>query len=112
MKLIVAIIKPPKLESVQQALCDQGHSGMTVTEVRGYGRQRGQTAIYRGAEYAVSFIPKIKIEIAVDDGDVDGVIEVISKTAKTGSIGDGKIFIFDLLDSVRIRTGESGVSAL
>ncbi len=112
MKLIMAIIKPPKLDSVKEALSELGQSGMTVTEVRGYGRQRGQTAIYRGAEYAVSFVPKIKIEVAVDDGDAERVIEAISKAAHTGSIGDGKLFIFDLQGSIRIRTGESGVSAL
>jgi len=112
MKLIMAIIKPPKLEAVKDALSELGQSGMTVTEVRGYGRQRGQTAIYRGAEYAVSFIPKIKIEVAVDDGDVERVLETITKTAETGNIGDGKIFVFDLEESIRIRTGESGASAL
>ena len=112
MKLVTAIIKPPKLDDVQDALCELGQSGMTVTEVRGYGRQRGQTAIYRGAEYSVSFVPKIKIEMAVDDGDVERVIDVISKSARTGNIGDGKIFVYDLLEAYRIRTGESGPSAL
>ncbi len=112
MKLVTAIIKPPKLDAVQDALCELGQSGMTVTEVRGYGRQRGQTAIYRGAEYSVSFVPKIKIEMAVNDEDVDGIVDVISKTARTGSIGDGKIFVYDLLEAYRIRTGEAGSSAL
>jgi len=112
MKMIMAIIKPSKLDQVKDALSDLGQGGMTVTEVRGYGRQKGQTAIYRGAEYAVFFIPKIKIEIAVDENTADRAIEAIAKAAYTGTIGDGKIFVFDLNESIRIRTGESGVSAL
>ena len=112
MKMVMAIIKPSKLDPVKEALSELGQGGMTVTEVRGYGRQKGQTAIYRGAEYAVSFIPKIKIEVAVDDENTERALEAISKAAYTGTIGDGKIFVFELQDSIRIRTGESGVNAL
>jgi nitrogen regulatory protein P-II 2 len=106
MKLITAIIKPFKLDEVRGAVSDVGVRGLTVTEVRGFGRQRGHTEIYRGAEYVVEFVPKTKIEIAVDDGLVDIVIEAIMKSAKTGKVGDGKIFVFDLEQVVRIRTGE------
>ena len=112
MKLVTAIIKPFKLEEVRSALTDLGLQGMTVTEVKGYGRQKGHTEIYRGAEYAVSFLPKIKIEVAVDSALVDKVIEAIIAAAKTGQIGDGKIFILGLDSAVRIRTGETDVSAL
>ncbi|MEZ5855440.1 MAG: P-II family nitrogen regulator [Hyphomicrobiaceae bacterium] len=112
MKLISAIIKPFKLEEVRTALTDLGLQGMTVTEVKGYGRQKGHTEIYRGAEYAVSFLPKIKIEVVVADGEVDKAVEAISSTAKTGQIGDGKIFIIPVEHSVRIRTGETDDDAL
>jgi nitrogen regulatory protein P-II 2 len=112
MKLITAIIKPFKLEEVRAAISEIGVQGVTVTEVRGFGRQRGHTEIYRGAEYAVEFVPKTKIEIAVDDGMVEQVIEAIMKSAKTGKVGDGKIFVFGLSQVVRIRTGERDASAL
>jgi nitrogen regulatory protein P-II 2 len=112
MKLITAIIKPFKLDEVRGAVSDIGVRGLTVTEVRGFGRQRGHTEIYRGAEYVVEFVPKTKIEIAVDDGLVDIVIEAIMKSAKTGKVGDGKIFVFDLEQVVRIRTGERDSSAI
>jgi len=112
MKLITAIIKPFKLEDVRKAIADVGVQGITVTEVRGFGRQRGHTEIYRGAEYAIEFVPKTKIEIAVDNALVDQVIEAIMKVAKTGKVGDGKIFIFDLAQVVRIRTGERDAAAI
>ncbi len=112
MKLITAIIKPFKLDEVRAAVSEIGVRGVTVTEVRGFGRQRGHTEIYRGAEYVVEFVPKTKIEIAVDDGMVDQVIEAIIKSAKTGKVGDGKIFVFDLEQVVRIRTGERDSSAI
>ena len=112
MKLITAIIKPFKLDEVRAAVSDIGVRGLTVTEVRGFGRQRGHTEIYRGAEYVVEFVPKTKVEIAVDDGLVDIVIEAIMKAAKTGKVGDGKIFVFDLEQVVRIRTGERDSSAI
>jgi nitrogen regulatory protein P-II 2 len=112
MKLITAIIKPFKLDEVRGAVSDIGVRGLTVTEVRGFGRQRGHTEIYRGAEYVVEFVPKTKIEIAVDDGLVDVVIEAIMRSAKTGKVGDGKIFVFDLEQVVRIRTGERDSSAI
>jgi nitrogen regulatory protein P-II 2 len=112
MKLITAIIKPFKLDEVRGAVSDVGVRGLTVTEVRGFGRQRGHTEIYRGAEYVVEFVPKTKIEIAVDDALVDLVIEAIMKSAKTGKVGDGKIFVFDLEQVVRIRTGERDSSAI
>jgi nitrogen regulatory protein P-II 2 len=112
MKLITAIIKPFKLDEVRGAVSDIGVRGLTVTEVRGFGRQRGHTEIYRGAEYVVEFVPKTKIEIAVDDALVDLVIEAIMRSAKTGKVGDGKIFVFDLEQVVRIRTGERDSSAI
>jgi nitrogen regulatory protein PII len=112
MKLITAIIKPFKLDEVRAAVSDAGVRGLTVTEVRGFGRQRGHTEIYRGAEYVVEFVPKTKIEIAVDDGLVDLVIDAIMKSAKTGKVGDGKIFVFNLEQVVRIRTGERDSSAI
>jgi nitrogen regulatory protein P-II 2 len=112
MKLITAIIKPFKLDEVRAAVSEIGVRGVTVTEVRGFGRQRGHTEIYRGAEYVVEFVPKSKIEIAVDDGIVDQVIEAIIKAAKTGKVGDGKIFVFDLEQVVRIRTGERDSNAI
>ena len=112
MKLIVAVIKPFKLEEVKAALSDIGVEGMTVSEVKGFGRQKGHTEIYRGSEYTVDFLPKVKLEIAVDDGQVEQVIEVISTAARTGKIGDGKLFILPLESVVRIRTGERNVEAL
>ncbi len=112
MKLITAVIKPFKLEEVRSALTDLGCQGMTVTEVKGYGRQKGHTEIYRGAEYAVSFLPKIKIEVAVASNLTEKVIEAISKAAKTGQIGDGKIFVSAIEHTVRIRTGEVDDNAL
>jgi nitrogen regulatory protein P-II 2 len=112
MKLVTAIIKPFKLEEVRKAISDVGVRGVTVSEVRGFGRQRGHSEIYRGAEYAVEFLPKTKLEIAVDNALVDQVIEAIMKAAKTGKIGDGKIFVFELTQVVRIRTGERDASAI
>ena len=112
MKLIMAIIKPFKLDEVREALTDVGVEGLTVSEVKGYGRQKGHTEIYRGAEYAISFLPKIKIEIVVDDDMADKVIDTVSGTAKTGQIGDGKIFVYSIENAVRIRTGETDSSAL
>lgn len=112
MKLIMAIIKPFKLEDVRQALLPIGVEGMTVTEVKGFGRQKGQTEIYRGAEYEVNFLPKVKVEIAVNDDVVDQAVEAITKSAQTGKIGDGKVFVLDLDSALRIRTGEIGVAAL
>ena len=112
MKLVSAIIKPFKLDDVREALSDIGVSGITVTEVKGFGRQKGHTELYRGAEYVVDFLPKIKVEIAIDDSLIDQVIEAISGAAKTGKIGDGKIFVFDLAQVVRVRTGETGPEAL
>jgi nitrogen regulatory protein P-II 2 len=112
MKIVMAIIKPFKLDEVRDALTSVGVAGLTVTEVKGYGRQKGHTEIYRGAEYAMSFLPKIKVEVAVDSNQVDKVVEAITKAAKTGQIGDGKIFVFDLDHAVRIRTGETDAAAL
>src|SRR5215468_3464535 len=112
MKLVTAIIKPFKLEEVRSALTDLGLQGMTVTEVKGYGRQKGHTEIYRGAEYAVSFLPKIKIEVVVPEGTVDKAIEAIVRTARTGQIGDGKIFVSPIEHAVRVRTGETDDSAI
>lgn len=112
MKLVTAIIKPFKLEEVRTALTDLGLQGMTVTEVKGYGRQKGHTEIYRGAEYAVSFLPKLKIEVVVPNGQLDKAIEAITRAAKTGQIGDGKIFVSSVEHTVRIRTGETDDSAL
>jgi nitrogen regulatory protein P-II 2 len=112
MKMLTAIIKPFKLDEVRSALTDAGITGMTVTEVKGYGRQKGHTEIYRGAEYAVSFLPKIKIEVVVSSDQVDRAIEVITRAAKTGQIGDGKIFVSPVEHSIRIRTGETDDAAL
>ena len=112
MKLITAIIKPFKLDDVHEALLEIGIQGITVTEVKGFGRQKGHTELYRGAEYVVDFLPKLKIELAVPDDRVDAVIDTISKSANSGRIGDGKIFVLDLEQAVRIRTGEVGVDAL
>ncbi len=112
MKLVSAIIKPFKLDDVREALSDIGVRGLTVTEVKGFGRQKGHTELYRGAEYAVDFLPKVKIEVAVTDELLDQVIEAIVKTTKTGKVGDGKIFVLELPQVVRIRTGETGRDAL
>ena len=112
MKIIMAIIKPFKLDEVRDALTGIGVQGLTVTEVKGYGRQKGHTEIYRGAEYAVSFLPKLKIEVAVPASQADQVVEAISTAAKTGQIGDGKIFVFSIDHAVRIRTGETDADAL
>ena len=112
MKLIMAIIKPFKLDDVREALTPLGVQGLTVSEVKGFGRQKGQTEIYRGAEYHVNFLPKVKIEVVVTDDLTDQVIEAITKSAHTGKIGDGKIFVFELEQVVRIRTGETGADAL
>jgi len=112
MKLVSAIIKPFKLDEVRDALTGVGVSGLTVSEVKGFGRQKGQTEIYRGAEYLVSFLPKVKIEIVVDDSQVERAVEAIQKAAHTGKIGDGKIFVTPVEQALRIRTGESGSDAL
>ncbi|MDY6890534.1 MAG: P-II family nitrogen regulator [Pseudomonadota bacterium] len=112
MKLVTAVIKPFKLDDVREALSDIGIQGVTVTEVKGFGRQKGHTELYRGAEYVVDFLPKVKIEVAIDDEMLDQVIEAISKTANTGKIGDGKIFVIPLEQAIRIRTGEAGLDAL
>jgi nitrogen regulatory protein P-II 2 len=112
MKIVMAIIKPFKLDDVRDALTELGVHGMTVTEVKGYGRQKGHTEIYRGAEYAVSFLPKLKIEVAVASELIDKVVEAITTAAKTGQIGDGKIFVLGLEHAVRIRTGETDAAAL
>jgi len=112
MKLISAIIKPFKLDSVREALSEIGVQGITATEVKGFGRQKGHTELYRGAEYVVDFLPKVKVEIAVDSELTDRVIEAITNAAQTGKIGDGKIFVFDLEQTIRIRTGETGADAL
>ena len=112
MKQITAIIKPFKLEEVREALAEVGVTGLTVTEVKGFGRQKGHTELYRGAEYVVDFLPKVKVEAAIADDLVDRVIEVIEGAARTGKIGDGKIFVYDLEQVVRIRTGETGTEAL
>ena len=112
MKLVIAIVKPFKLEEVRDALTSIGVHGMTVTEVKGYGRQKGHTEIYRGAEYAVTFLPKVRVEIAVADGIADKAVQAIAAAAKTGQIGDGKIFVINLDHAVRIRTGEADAAAL
>ncbi len=112
MKMVVAIIKPFKLDDVREALSAIGIQGITVTEVKGFGRQKGHTELYRGAEYVVDFLPKVKIEVAVDNGLVEPIIEAICTAANTGKIGDGKIFVYDLEQAVRIRTGETGSDAL
>ena len=112
MKFIVAIIKPHKLDEVRDALANVGIEGMTASEVKGYGRQKGQTEIYRGAEYQVNFVPKVKIEVAVDDSVADQVVEAIRVAANTDKIGDGKIFVLELASAVRVRTGETGAAAL
>ena len=112
MKIVMAIIKPFKLDEVRDALSEAGVSGLTVSEVKGYGRQKGHTEVYRGTEYAVSFLPKLKIEIAVADSDVARVVEVIQQSAQTGQIGDGKIFVYSLDSVMRVRTGEIDAEAL
>ncbi len=112
MKFVTAIIKPFKLDEVREALSAIGVQGITVTEVKGFGRQKGHTELYRGAEYVVDFLPKVKIEVAIDDNLLDQVIEAIEKSASTGKIGDGKIFVFDLEQAYRIRAGETGTDAL
>ena len=112
MKMITAIIKPFKLDEVREALSVVGVNGITVTEVKGFGRQKGHTELYRGAEYVVDFLPKVKVEAAIEDAILDQAIEAIEKSANTGKIGDGKIFVFDLEQVVRIRTGETGEAAL
>ena len=112
MKLVVAIVKPHKLEDVKEALQTFGVQGMTVSEVQGFGRQRGHTEVYRGAEYTVDFMPKVRIEILVDDGDVDRVVQQLLTTANTGKIGDGKVWVTPVATLVRVRTGERGADAL
>ena len=112
MKMIVAIIKPSRLDSVLEAVTEAGASGLTVTEVRGYGRQKGKTEVYRGAEYEVKLLPKVKLEIAVSDDIVDRVVEALARSANTGMIGDGKVFVLDLEQAMRIRTGELGAGAV
>lgn len=112
MKLVSAVIKPFKLDDVRQSLSEINIQGMTVTEAKGFGRQKGHTELYRGAEYVIDFLPKVKIEVAVDDEQVDAVIESITKSASTGKIGDGKIFVYELEQIVRIRTGETGSDAV
>ncbi|MGK9368910.1 P-II family nitrogen regulator [Melioribacter sp. Ez-97] len=112
MKKIEAIIRPHKLDEVQEALSDAGFQGLTVSEVRGYGRQKGHKEVYRGTEYNINFVPKVKIEMICTDDRLEKAIDIIMKTAKTGEVGDGKIFIYDLKDAIRIRTGESGEAAL
>ena len=112
MKMVCAIIKPFKLDEVREALSSIGVNGITVTEVKGFGRQKGHTELYRGAEYVVDFLPKVKIEAAIGDDILDQVIEAIEKSAGTGKIGDGKIFVFDVEQVIRIRTGETGVDSL
>jgi nitrogen regulatory protein P-II 2 len=112
MKLIIAIIKPFKLDEVREALTQVGVTGMTVTEVKGFGRQKGQTEIYRGAEYTTSFVPKVRIEVVVPEGQAASTIEAIQQTASTGTIGDGKIFVLDIAQAIRIRTGELNDDAI
>jgi nitrogen regulatory protein P-II 2 len=112
MKMVMAVIKPFKLDDVREALTAQGIEGLTVTEVKGFGRQKGQTEVFRGAEYTVSFLPKVKIEVVIEDDAVDNVVEAIQNAANTGRIGDGKIFVYDVSHAVRIRTGETGDEAV
>ena len=112
MKLVMAIIKPFKLDEVREALIELGVQGLTVGEVKGFGRQKGHTEIYRGAEYVVNFLPKVKVEVVVSDDIAEGVVEAIRETANTGRIGDGKIFVLDIGQAIRIRTGESGAEAV
>ncbi|SDV09578.1 P-II family nitrogen regulator [Pseudomonas mucidolens] len=112
MKLVTAIIKPFKLDDVRESLSEIGVQGITITEVKGFGRQKGHTELYRGAEYVVDFLPKVKIDVAIDDKDLDRVIEAITKAANTGKIGDGKIFVVNLEQAIRIRTGETDTDAI
>jgi len=112
MKMIVAVIKPSRLDAVLEAVTEAGASGMTVTEVRGYGRQRGKTEVYRGAEYEVKLLPKVKLEIAAPDDIVDAIVEAVARTANTGKIGDGKVFVLDLESALRIRTGDKDAAAI
>ncbi len=112
MKMVMAVIKPHKLDQVREALTNLGVEGMTVTEVKGYGRQKGHTEIYRGAEYTVNFLPKVRIEVVVSDTLIDQTVEAVQEAANTGKIGDGKIFVYDVSSAVRIRTGETGDEAL
>jgi nitrogen regulatory protein P-II 2 len=112
MKMIVAVIKPSRLDAVLDAVTEAGASGMTVTEVRGYGRQRGKTEVYRGAEYEVKLLPKVKLEIAAPDDIVDAIVEAVARTANTGKIGDGKVFVMDLESALRIRTGDRDAAAI
>jgi nitrogen regulatory protein P-II 2 len=112
MKMIVAVIKPSRLDAALEAVTESGASGLTVTEVRGYGRQKGKTEVYRGAEYEVKLLPKVKLEIAVSDDMTDRVVEAVGRAANTGKIGDGKIFVMDLEAAIRIRTGEQGAAAI
>ncbi len=112
MKLVMAIIKPFKLDAVREALTELGVQGLTVSEAKGFGRQKGQTEIYRGAEYAIEFVPKVRLDIVIDDGEVDRVVEAIRNAANTDKIGDGKIFVLDVAQAMRIRTGETGSDAL
>jgi nitrogen regulatory protein P-II 2 len=112
MKMIVAVIKPSRLDAVLDAVTEAGASGMTVTEVRGYGRQRGKTEVYRGAEYEVKLLPKVKLEIAAPDDIVDAIVEAVARTANTGKIGDGKVFVMDLEQALRIRTGDRDAAAI
>lgn len=112
MKMVMAVVKPFKLDEIREALTPLGVEGMTVSEVKGFGRQKGQAEIYRGAEYTVNFLPKVKLEIAVKDDLVEAVVETVQKSAATGKIGDGKIFVYDLSTAVRIRTGESDAEAI
>jgi nitrogen regulatory protein P-II 2 len=112
MKLVMAVIKPFKVDDVREALTAAGVDGMTITEVKGYGRQKGQTEIYRGAEYAINFLPKVKVEVVLDDALVEQTVDVLRAAARTGKIGDGKVFVIDVEQAVRIRTGETGSAAL
>ncbi len=112
MKLVMAIIKPSKLDAVREALTELGVQGLTVSEVKGFGRQKGQTEIYRGAEYQIEFVPKIRVDVVIDDGDVERVLETIRDAANTDKIGDGKIFVLEVGEAMRIRTGETGPGAL
>ena len=112
MKLVMAIIKPFKLDAVREALTELGVQGLTVSEAKGFGRQKGQTEIYRGAEYVIEFVPKVRLDVVIDDGEVDRVVEAIRNAANTDKIGDGKIFVLDVAQAMRIRTGETGSDAL
>jgi nitrogen regulatory protein PII len=112
MKYVIAIVKPNRIDEVRSALSALGVKGMTISEVRGYGRQKGHTEIYRGAEYQIDFVPKTKLEVAVDDAELQRVVDAITRAAKSGKVGDGKIFVLDLVETVRIRTGETGSAAL